>query len=137
MELFNGRLRDEGLNTHWFLSLEDARAKIEAWRRDYNESRPHPLLGGTAQGSSGAQHRCKGGGGSLTPMEYATAAAKIVAKFRILTFRLDDKPGDPQHDITLFSLNLNLQVYAVVSNQVAHSSLVKGPVDVCWRRGSR
>lgn len=39
VESFNGRLRDECLNTHWFLSLEDARAKIDAWRRDYNESR--------------------------------------------------------------------------------------------------
>lgn len=41
---FNSRFRDECLNTHWFLSLEDARAKIEAWRRDYNESCPHPSL---------------------------------------------------------------------------------------------
>jgi hypothetical protein len=45
VESFNGRLRDECLNTHWFLSLEDARAKIDAWRRDYNESRPHTSLG--------------------------------------------------------------------------------------------
>ena len=44
VESFNGRLRDECLNTHWFLSPEDARAKIEAWRRDYNESRPHTSL---------------------------------------------------------------------------------------------
>ncbi|MET3438812.1 transposase InsO family protein [Sphingomonas sp. 1185] len=33
VESFNGRLRDECLNSHWFLSLADARAKIEAWRR--------------------------------------------------------------------------------------------------------
>jgi len=45
IESFNGRLRDECLNTHWFLSLADARAKIEAWRRDYNECRPHTSLG--------------------------------------------------------------------------------------------
>jgi putative transposase len=45
VESFNGRLRDECLNTHWFLSLADARAKIEAWRRHYNESRPHTSLG--------------------------------------------------------------------------------------------
>ena len=44
-ESFNGRLRDECLNAHWFLSLADARTKIEAWRRDYNESRPHTSLG--------------------------------------------------------------------------------------------
>ena len=80
VESFNGRLRDECLNTHWFLSLEDARAKIEAWRRDYNESRPHTSLGGTAQGSSDAQHRWKGGGGWLTPVEYAAATARIAAE---------------------------------------------------------
>lgn len=45
IESFNGRLRDECLNTNWFLSLEDARTKIEAWRRDYNEIRPHTSLG--------------------------------------------------------------------------------------------
>jgi putative transposase len=45
VESFNGRLRDECLDTHWFLSLEDARAKIEAWRRDHNAFRPHSALG--------------------------------------------------------------------------------------------
>jgi putative transposase len=45
VESFNGRLREECLNSHWFLSLADARTKIEAWRRDYNESRPHTALG--------------------------------------------------------------------------------------------
>ncbi len=45
VESFNGRLRDECLNAHWFLSLDDARDKIEAWRRFYNESRPHSALG--------------------------------------------------------------------------------------------
>jgi putative transposase len=45
VESFNGRLRDECLNTHWFLSLDGARSKIEAWRRDYNECRPHTSLG--------------------------------------------------------------------------------------------
>jgi putative transposase len=45
IESFNGRFRDECLNTHWFLSLDDARAKIEAWRRHYNEDRPHTSLG--------------------------------------------------------------------------------------------
>jgi putative transposase len=45
VESFNGRLRDECLNTNWFLSLDDARCKIEAWREHYNESRPHTSLG--------------------------------------------------------------------------------------------
>jgi putative transposase len=44
IESFNGRLRQECLNEHWFLSLDDAKAKIEAWRRYYNESRPHSAL---------------------------------------------------------------------------------------------
>jgi putative transposase len=46
IESFNGSLRDECLNTNWFLSLEDARAKIESWRRDYNDYRPHSSLQG-------------------------------------------------------------------------------------------
>jgi putative transposase len=41
VESFNGRLRQECLNEHWFMSLHDARTKIEAWRRFYNEARPH------------------------------------------------------------------------------------------------
>lgn len=43
-ESFNGSFRDECLNTNWFISLEDAERKIEAWRRHYNESRPHMSL---------------------------------------------------------------------------------------------
>lgn len=44
VESFNGRLRQECLNEHWFLSLTDARSKIDAWRRFYNEERPHSAL---------------------------------------------------------------------------------------------
>ena len=45
VESFNGKFRDECSNEHWFVSLEDARVKIEAWRREYNESRPHTAPG--------------------------------------------------------------------------------------------
>ena len=45
IEAFNGRLRAECLNTHWFLSLDDARSKLEDWRRYYNEERPHGAIG--------------------------------------------------------------------------------------------
>jgi putative transposase len=45
IESFNGRLRDECMNIHQFTSIEDARAKIEAWRIDYNQHRPHSSLG--------------------------------------------------------------------------------------------
>lgn len=45
IESFNGRLRDECLNEHWFINLDHARRIIEEWRLDYNEVRPHSSLG--------------------------------------------------------------------------------------------
>lgn len=45
VESFNGRMRDECLNANWFLNVADARRKIAAWRKDYNEHRPHSALG--------------------------------------------------------------------------------------------
>ena len=45
IESLNGKFRAECLNAHWFLSLEDARQKMEDWRRDYNEERPHSAIG--------------------------------------------------------------------------------------------
>ncbi len=54
VESLNGKFRDECLNGHWFISLGDAREKIEAWRTDYNGVRPHSGLG------------------QRTPSEYAT-----------------------------------------------------------------
>ncbi len=45
IESFNGRLRDECLNSGWFQSLDDARRAIQDWGRDYNEVRPHSGLG--------------------------------------------------------------------------------------------
>ncbi len=43
-ESFNGKLRDECLNENWFVTMEDARSRIEAWRLDYNQVRPHSGL---------------------------------------------------------------------------------------------
>jgi putative transposase len=45
IESFNGRLRDECLNQHWFWSLADARQIVEEWRLDYNRARPHSAIG--------------------------------------------------------------------------------------------
>lgn len=59
-ESLNDKIRDECLNEHWFSCLAEARAIIEAWRRDYNHVRPHSALG------------------YLTPMEFI--AAKNSAK---------------------------------------------------------
>ena len=56
IESFNRRLREECLNVHWFESLEDAQQKIDAWKWDYNEHRPHRSLEG------------------LTPREFARRA---------------------------------------------------------------
>ena len=46
IESFNGRLRDECLNEHWFTSVAHARALIETWRCEYNDERPKKALGG-------------------------------------------------------------------------------------------
>lgn len=45
IESFNGKFRTECLNAHWFMSLDDARSKMEDWRKDYNEVRPHSAIG--------------------------------------------------------------------------------------------
>jgi putative transposase len=44
IETFNGSYRDECLNLHWFETVDEARVRSEAWRVDYNESRPHQGL---------------------------------------------------------------------------------------------
>uniref|UniRef100_UPI002492A95A integrase core domain-containing protein n=1 Tax=Roseibium album TaxID=311410 RepID=UPI002492A95A len=45
IEAFNSKFRAECLNAHWFLTLADAREKMEDWRRHYNEDRPHSVIG--------------------------------------------------------------------------------------------
>ena len=45
IESFNGRLRDECLNEHWFTSLPHAQVIIETWRREYNDERPKKGVG--------------------------------------------------------------------------------------------
>ena len=67
IESFNGRLRDECLNVSQFLSLDDARQKLEAWRLDYNHQRPHSALG------------------HLTPSEYAQRGQKIGRPERLVS----------------------------------------------------
>ena len=44
VESFNGTFRSECLNIHWFIDLKEASQLIEAWRQEYNESRPHVSL---------------------------------------------------------------------------------------------
>jgi transposase InsO family protein len=49
----DGKCRDECLNEHWFLSVADAKAVIEAWRVDYNGVRPHSSLNGATPDGAG------------------------------------------------------------------------------------
>jgi len=71
IESFNGKMRDECLNEHWFMSLREARETIEAWRRDYNEVRPHSSLGNrTPQEFTG------GAGAALPPRAAPERRAK-------------------------------------------------------------
>jgi putative transposase len=46
IESFNGKTRDECLNENWFETLSEAKALIEIWKNDYNETRPYSALGG-------------------------------------------------------------------------------------------
>jgi len=64
IESFHGKFREECLNEHWFLTLDDARETIESWRIDYNQVRPHSALG------------------YLTPEEFATGYANVESKRR-------------------------------------------------------
>ena len=56
IESFNGRLRDECLNMHWFSSLKEARTIIEDWRIEYNNNRPHSGLGGLTPSEFAKSH---------------------------------------------------------------------------------
>lgn len=66
IESFNGKFRDECLDEHIFLSLEDARRKIEAWREDYNADRPHHSLN------------------NMTPIEFATSLSDEITKLKMV-----------------------------------------------------
>lgn len=56
---FNGSLRDECLNIHWFLSLEDAQNKLNVWQMEYNHERTHSSLN------------------AMTPMEFIRNCQKV------------------------------------------------------------
>ena len=60
IESLNGKFRSECLNANWFLSLDEAARKCEAWRRDYNEVRPHSAIGNRVPA---ALHRTAGNPG--------------------------------------------------------------------------
>jgi putative transposase len=78
IESFNGKFRDECLNENWFLSLHEARVKIEAWRRDYNQARPHSALG------------------YQTPEEFAAQAARGASPPTPLAFTIQELISTPE-----------------------------------------
>jgi putative transposase len=65
VESFNGRFRDECLNANWFMTLMEARKKIERWREEYNGERPHSSLG------------------YLTPEEFAKACSELTNRMGV------------------------------------------------------
>jgi putative transposase len=66
VESFNGRFRDECLNANWFLHIGDAKQKIEQWRMEYNEERPHSSLAYS------------------TPREYAEACSELTSRMNAI-----------------------------------------------------
>lgn len=72
IESFNGKFRKECLNAHWFVSIDEAKCKVEEWRWDYNNNRPHSSLG------------------DITPREFAAREANSVRPNSIL--RLLEQP---------------------------------------------
>ena len=55
VESFNGTFRAECLDTHWFADMKEAKSLIEAWRKEYNESRPHASLADRTPGEFASQ----------------------------------------------------------------------------------
>ena len=90
IESFNGRLRDERLNTQLFLSLDDAQRQLETWRRDYNAVRPHSALGDRTPNEVRQAHEAIGTGDTqMSPLRLA-----------------DDRQTGPRHHDDAVSLSI-------------------------------
>ena len=76
VESFNGRFRDECLNTHWFTSLRQARNIIECWRRDYNCAPPHSAL----RYATPNEFACLGGASFAVPIVNNTVKQPLRAR---------------------------------------------------------
>ena len=83
IESFNGKLRDECLNMHWFESLAQARRIIERWRVECNETRPHSSLGNRAPAVYVAEL-------------FGVSSGSRVQEARFPTLRLDLRRGQGQ-----------------------------------------
>jgi putative transposase len=91
MESFNGKFRDECLNENWFLDLADARQKIEEWRCDYNQERPHSALGYLTPAEFVQRSAASSGCARMAaPFEVAPCGSESVVPGVVLE---DPKPG--------------------------------------------
>jgi len=91
MESFNGKFRDECLNENWFLDLADARQKIEEWRCDYNQERPHSALGYLTPAEFAQRSAASSGCACMAPpLEAAPSGGESVVPGVVLE---DPKPG--------------------------------------------
>jgi putative transposase len=102
VESFHGKFREECLNASWFQNLWDARRKIEAWRKEYNEERPHSSLGYMTPAAFAA----KSGGGKdalWKPLESGVPPAlgnPAEAAGFPLSHRRSNKPLSPDGEIS-------------------------------------
>jgi putative transposase len=69
-ESFNGKFRDECVNEHWFLTLQEAQVVIEAWRRKYNEEQTHSTIGDVTPREFIQHHQDR----AQTPHEFTSLA---------------------------------------------------------------
>lgn len=90
IESFHDKFRKECLNQHWFLSMEDAKKKIEQWRREYNDWRPHSSLGNMSPREfASAQAQQKGS----APTALAVASASAVGVKTDATAKTEGAPA--------------------------------------------
>ena len=75
IESFNGKFRDGCRNENWFLDLADAREKIETWRCDYNQVRPHSALGYLTPAEFAQRSAAPSGCARMAPPDGAASSA--------------------------------------------------------------
>ena len=92
IESFNGRFRQECLNQHWFLSLEDAREKVERWRIDYIQERPHSALGNETPQKFATSARTRQTGAVPFPSALARPQHRVQAEATATANGTQDKP---------------------------------------------
>ena len=111
VESFNGSFRDECLNAHWFLSLEDAKEKIEVWRKDYNEYRPHSSLDNLTPAEFIEQSLVQA---SLdAPLPGASSSDRMIFAASEQGPATSEKSSDPMKHKSVFNMTFPLKTEAI------------------------